>query len=78
MKVSLHAGKPPEASMMVNVPRLVTAYYPERPDPLETEEIHKIYAESFQGADHLHRILEEAQTTVNHALAGTPDRSDRS
>jgi phosphoglucomutase len=33
MKVSPRAGKPAEASMLVNVPRLVTAYYTEEPDP---------------------------------------------
>ena len=33
MKVSPLAGKPAEASMLVNVPRLVTAYYTELPDP---------------------------------------------
>ena len=33
MKVSPCAGKPAEASMLVNVPRLVTAYYTEVPDP---------------------------------------------
>src|SRR5271155_2167574 len=33
MKVSPFAGKPAEPSMLVNVPRLVTAYYAERPDP---------------------------------------------
>jgi phosphoglucomutase len=33
MKISPHAGKPAEASMLVNVPRLVTAYYTEVPDP---------------------------------------------
>ena len=32
-KVSPLAGKPAPASMLVNVPRLVTAYYAERPDP---------------------------------------------
>jgi len=37
--------------------------------PSGTENIYKIYAESFRGADHLHRILEEAQTIVNAALA---------
>ena len=34
-----------------------------------TEDIYKIYAESFRGADHLRRILEEAQTIVSDALA---------
>jgi phosphoglucomutase len=37
--------------------------------PSGTEDIYKIYAESFLGADHLRRILEEAQTVVNAALA---------
>ncbi|MGO8697542.1 MAG: phosphoglucomutase (alpha-D-glucose-1,6-bisphosphate-dependent) [Limisphaerales bacterium] len=37
--------------------------------PSGTEDIYKIYAESFQGADHLRRILEEAQTIVSDALA---------
>ncbi len=36
--------------------------------PSGTENIYKIYAESFRGAGHLHRILEEAQTVVNDAL----------
>jgi phosphoglucomutase len=33
MSVSPLAGKPAEPSMLVNVPRLITAYYSERPDP---------------------------------------------
>jgi phosphoglucomutase len=43
--------------------------------PSGTEDIYKIYAESFQGADHLRRILEEAQTIVNDALAAAPPLS---
>jgi phosphoglucomutase len=41
--------------------------------PSGTEDIYKIYAESFRGADHLRRILEEAQTVVNNVLAAMPD-----
>jgi phosphoglucomutase len=37
--------------------------------PSGTEDIYKIYGESFRGQDHLHRILEEAQTIVDEALA---------
>lgn len=37
--------------------------------PSGTEAIYKIYAESFHGADHLQRILDEAQAIVNTALA---------
>ncbi|HZS10975.1 MAG TPA: phosphoglucomutase (alpha-D-glucose-1,6-bisphosphate-dependent), partial [Nitrospirales bacterium] len=45
--------------------------------PSGTEDIYKIYAESFRGADHLRRILEEAQTVVSRTLAipsGTASR----
>jgi phosphoglucomutase len=38
--------------------------------PSGTEDIYKIYAESFRDADHLQRILREAQTIVDAALAG--------
>jgi len=37
--------------------------------PSGTEDIYKIYAESFRGADHLHRILAQAQVIVDAALA---------
>jgi phosphoglucomutase len=40
--------------------------------PSGTEDIYKIYAESFRGADHLRRILEEAQTIVSEALKEPP------
>ena len=38
MKVSPFAGKPAEASMLVNVPKLITAYYTEVPDPSVPEQ----------------------------------------
>jgi len=37
--------------------------------PSGTEDIYKVYAESFEGADHLQRILAEAQAIVSAALA---------
>jgi len=40
--------------------------------PSGTEDIYKIYAESFRGADHLRRILEEAQSIVSEAISA-PD-----
>jgi phosphoglucomutase len=40
--------------------------------PSGTENIYKIYAESFQGADHVARILKEAQTIVSNALTAAP------
>ena len=36
--------------------------------PSGTEDIYKIYAESFRGADHLRDILSEAQAIVDAAL----------
>jgi phosphoglucomutase len=36
--------------------------------PSGTEAVYKIYAESFRDADHLQRLLQEAQMTVNDAL----------
>jgi phosphoglucomutase len=44
--------------------------------PSGTENIYKIYAESFQGADHLRRILDEAQAIVSDTLAA-PSGKDR-
>ena len=38
--------------------------------PSGTEAIYKIYAESFKDAEHLRRIIAEAQTLVDAALAG--------
>jgi phosphoglucomutase len=37
--------------------------------PSGTENIYKIYVESFRGTDHLRRILDEAQTIVSDAVA---------
>ena len=36
--------------------------------PSGTEDVYKLYAESFQGSDHLHRIQEEAQALIAKAL----------
>jgi len=46
--------------------------------PSGTEDIYKIYAESFKGPDHLRRILEEAQVIVSAALAATPVTKEKS
>jgi phosphoglucomutase len=36
--------------------------------PSGTEEIYKIYAESFKGEEHLQRLIKEAQELVNDAF----------
>jgi phosphoglucomutase len=40
--------------------------------PSGTEDIYKIYAESFSGPEHLQRILDEAQAIVDAAIARAP------
>jgi len=45
--------------------------------PSGTENIYKIYGESFRGADHLHRILDEAQTIVSDTLAAKPEPREK-
>jgi phosphoglucomutase len=36
--------------------------------PSGTEDVYKIYAESFRGVEHLHRIQVEAQELISRAL----------
>jgi phosphoglucomutase len=43
--------------------------------PSGTENIYKIYAESFSGTDHLKHIIDEAQSIVSAALAGADPQS---
>ena len=43
--------------------------------PSGTEDIYKIYVESFRGTDHLRRILDEAQTIVSDAVAEAVPRA---
>jgi phosphoglucomutase len=40
--------------------------------PSGTEDIYKIYAESFRDDDHLQRVLSEAQAVVDRAIGSTP------
>ncbi len=44
--------------------------------PSGTEDIYKIYAESFRGEDHLRRIQSEAQTIVSTALAASATEAE--
>lgn len=40
--------------------------------PSGTEDVYKIYAESFQGEDHLRRIIEDAQALIAKTLEAVP------
>jgi phosphoglucomutase len=48
--------------------KVVTAHGWFAARPSGTEDVYKVYAESFLGEEHLHRILEEAQGVVGAAL----------
>jgi phosphoglucomutase len=39
--------------------------------PSGTEEVYKLYAESFRGSDHLQRIQQEAQAILTQAFASS-------
>ena len=43
--------------------------------PSGTEDIYKIYTESFVGQDHLRRIQQEAQTMISEAFKAAPSPS---
>jgi phosphoglucomutase len=44
--------------------------------PSGTEDVYKIYAESFLGADHLHLVLAQAQAIVDEALQAASSQSE--
>jgi len=50
--------------------KVVTAHGWFAARPSGTEEVYKLYAESFRGPDHLRRVQEEAQAIIKRALAG--------
>jgi phosphoglucomutase len=44
--------------------------------PSGTENVYKIYAESFQGEPHLRRLIDDAQALIDKALASAPQESE--
>jgi phosphoglucomutase len=50
--------------------KVVTAHGWFAARPSGTENVYKLYAESFRGSDHLRRIQEEAQAIIGRAVAG--------
>jgi phosphoglucomutase len=78
VKASELAGDPIEA-MLTKAPgngaaigglKVVTAQGWFAARPSGTEDVYKLYAESFRGSEHLRRIQEEAQALISNALAG--------
>jgi phosphoglucomutase len=50
--------------------KVVTAHGWFAARPSGTEDVYKLYAESFRGIEHLRRIQEEARGLISRALAG--------
>ena len=78
VSVSELAGDPIEA-LLTTAPgngapigglKVVTAHGWFAARPSGTENVYKLYAESFHGSDHLRRIQEEAQAIISRVLAG--------
>jgi phosphoglucomutase len=76
VKASKLAGDPIEA-MLTKAPgngaaigglKVVTAQGWFAARPSGTEDVYKLYAESFRGSEHLRRIQEEAQALITRAL----------
>jgi phosphoglucomutase len=44
--------------------------------PSGTEDVYKIYAESFQGESHLRRLIDDAQALIDKALVSAPHESE--
>ena len=84
MKVGPHAGKPAEASMLVNVPRLVTAYYTEQPDPSVPEQLVAFGTSGYPGSLFDKAFSERHILAISKAIClyrehkKAPDRSDKS
>ena len=84
MKVSPSAGKPAEASMLVNVPKLVTAYYTEVPDPSVPEQRVAFGTSGHRGSAFEKAFNEWHILAISQAIClypehkKAPDRSDKS
>src|ERR1700733_8438455 len=68
MKLSPLAGKPAEASMLVNVPRLITAYYTETPDPSVPEQRVAFGTSGHRGSAFDHAFNEDHILAITQAI----------
>jgi phosphoglucomutase len=71
MKVGPAAGKPAEASMLVNVPRLVTAYYTDAPDPSASEQRVVFGTPGHRGSAFAKAFNERHILAISQAIWGT-------
>jgi phosphoglucomutase len=71
MKVSPLAGKPAEPSMLVNVPKLITAYYTEVPDPSVPEQRIMFGTSGHRGSAFQKAFNEWHILAISQAIGGT-------
>jgi phosphoglucomutase len=81
VKASELAGEPIE-TMLTSAPgngaaigglKVITAHGWFAARPSGTEDVYKLYAESFRGREHLHRIQKEAEALISAAIAGATE-----
>ncbi|MGO9018840.1 MAG: phosphoglucomutase (alpha-D-glucose-1,6-bisphosphate-dependent) [Syntrophobacteraceae bacterium] len=68
MSISPYAGKPAEPGMLINVSRLVTAYYVNRPDPTVPEQRVAFGTSGHRGSSLDHSFNEEHILTITQAI----------
>ena len=68
MKISPLAGKPVEPSMLVDVPRLITAYYTKRPDPTVREHRVAFGTSGHRGSAFTHSFNEAHILAISQAI----------
>jgi len=68
MKLNPLAGKPAPASMLVNVPRLVTAYYAEHPDPAIDSQRVAFGTSGHRGSAFEHAFNEDHIVAITQAI----------
>ena len=68
MKISPNAGKPAETWMLTNIPRLITAYYVNRPDPAVPEQRVAFGTSGHRGSSLDHAFNESHILAITQAI----------
>src|SRR5665213_1410912 len=68
MKISPLAGKPAEQNILINIPRLVTAYYTGKPDPSVPAEKVSFGTSGHRGSSFKNSFNENHILAITHAI----------
>ncbi|MCE5334422.1 MAG: phosphoglucomutase, alpha-D-glucose phosphate-specific, partial [Desulfobacteraceae bacterium] len=68
MPVSPLAGKPAQPSMLVDIPKLVTAYYTHRPDPSEKSHLVEFGTSGHRGSSFRNSFNEDHILAITQAI----------